>query len=135
MPAVVYLLDTSIVSDLVIHPSGVVAARIARAGEDAICTSIVVACELRYGAAKRRSARLSKRIEELLARLEVLPLGADSDRRYADLRVSLERRGTPIGPNDMLIAAHALTLGRTLVTDNVREFRRVPHLAVENWLA
>jgi len=112
-----------------------VAERIAQVGEDAIGTSIIVACELRFGAAKKRSARLADRIEEMLARLDVLPLAGEVDRRYAKLRWQLERRGTPIGPNDMLIAAHALALRRTLVTDNVREFRRVAGLAVENWLA
>lgn len=129
-----YLLDTNILSDLVARPAGPVFERIAKVGESAICTSIIVACELRFGAAKRRSARLSARIEELLARLEVLPLAGEADRCYSDLRVRLERRGTPIGPNDMLIAAHALALRRTLVTDNLSEFRRVPGLAVENWL-
>lgn len=129
-----YLLDTNMLSDLIVNPAGAVAARIAQVGEESVCTSIVVACELRFGAAKRRSKRLSSRVEELLARLEVLPLAADVDRRYAELRVRLENRGTPIGPNDMLIAAHAITNHCTLVTGNVREFRRVANLPVENWL-
>ena len=129
-----YLLDTNIVSDLLVHPAGAVAGHIARVGEEAIGTSIIVACELRFGAAKKRSARLAARVEEMLARLAVLPLGDAVDRRYAELRSRLERRGTPIGPNDMLIAAHALAVRRTLVTDNVREFERVAGLRVENWL-
>ena len=128
-------IHTSILSDLLVHPSGAVAARIAKVGEDAVGTSIVVACELRFGAAKKRSPRLTARVEEMLARLEILPPGAGADRRYAELRARLERRGTPIGPNDMLIAAHALAIGRTVVTDNVSEFRRVAGLVVENWLA
>lgn len=134
MAAAGYLLDTDTLSDLVVRPSGPVAAAIERAGEKAICTSIVVACELRFGAAKRRSATLTARIEALLSSIEVLPLGPDADRQYAILRARLEQRGTPIGPNDMLIAAHALALRRTLVTGNVREFRRVPSLEVKNWL-
>jgi tRNA(fMet)-specific endonuclease VapC len=129
-----YLLDTNTLSALIVDPAGVVASRIAGVGEESVCTSIIVACELRFGAAKRRSRRLSSRIEELLARLEVLPLAAGVDRRYAELRVRLESRGTPIGPNDMLIAAHALETRCTLVTDNIREFKRVAHLEVENWL-
>lgn len=129
-----YLLDTNILSDLVVHPAGSVAARIANVGEKAVGTSIIVACELRFGGAKKRSARLTARIEQLLERIEVLAFGAEADRRYAELRVRLEQRGTPIGPNDMLIAAHALSAGRILVTDNVNEFRRVSGLVVENWL-
>ena len=128
------MLDTNMLSNLIVDPAGAVAARIAGVGEKSVCTSIIVACELRFGAARKRSKRLSSRVEELLARLEVLPFAADADRRYADLRVRLEKRGTPIGPNDMLIAAHALASRCTLVTGNVGEFRRVANLAVENWL-
>jgi tRNA(fMet)-specific endonuclease VapC len=129
-----YLLDTNIVADLVRTPQGVVAARIAREGEDTVCTSIVVAGELRFGAAKRGSAPLAARVEAILAAMEIVPLEEPADRRYGELRWHLERSGTPIGPNDMLIAAHALALGLTLVTANVREFSRVSGLAVENWL-
>ncbi len=103
-------------------------------GEDAICTSIVVACELRYGAAKKGSPIVSNKIGQLLSTLEVLPLDEDVDKKYADVRTALEKTGTPIGANDYLIAAHALSLGFTVVTDNVGEFSRVPHLIVENWL-
>jgi tRNA(fMet)-specific endonuclease VapC len=129
-----YLLDTSILSHLIVHPGGPVAAHIAEVGEDAVSTSIIVACELRFGAAKKRSARLTTRVEQLLQRIEVLAFGAEADRRYAELRARLEQRGTPIGPNDMLIAAHALSAERVLVTGNVNEFRRVSGLSVENWL-
>ncbi len=135
MAAAGYLLDTDILSDLLVRPSGPVAAAIARAGEDGVCTSIVVACELRFGAGKRRSAVLTARIEALLGSIEVLPLAPGADRHYATIRARLEQHGTPIGPNDMLIAAHALALRRTLVTGKVREFRRVPNLDVENWLS
>lgn len=128
-----YLLDTNILSDLVHNPGGHVARRLAVLGETAVCSSIVVACELRYGAAKKRSARLSERVEVILGSLEVLPLDKESDRHYAEIRSHLERLGKPIGPNDLLIAAHALALDLTLVTDNFEEFARVPGLAVENW--
>jgi tRNA(fMet)-specific endonuclease VapC len=80
------------------------------------------------------SAQLNRRIEELLGVLLVLPLPIEVDRHYATMRAELDRRGQPIGPNDLLIAAHALALDATLVTDNVREFSRVEGLAVENWL-
>lgn len=129
-----YLLDTNILSDLIRNPQGQVATRIERVREDNVCTSLIVASELRFGAAKRGSERLSRQLEVVLAVIDVLPLQAPSDRHYADLRLALERAGTPIGPNDMLIAAHALSIGATLVTANVGEFSRVPGLLIENWL-
>lgn len=129
-----YLLDTNAVSDLVRQPQGRVAARIADAGESEVCTSIVVAAELRYGAEKRKSPRLTRQLEAVLGALAVVPLEATADERYGELRSHLERQGTPIGGNDMLIAAQALSLGLTVVTDNSREFARVPGLIVENWL-
>jgi tRNA(fMet)-specific endonuclease VapC len=130
-----YLLDTNILSDLLRNPGGRVARRLAVVGEPAVCTSIVVACELRYGAAKKGSPQLSARVESLLGSLEVLPLDQPSDRSYAEIRLHLERMGKPIGPNDLLIAAHALALDLILVTENVDEFARVPRLPIENWLA
>jgi tRNA(fMet)-specific endonuclease VapC len=130
-----YLLDTNILSDLLRNPSGRVARRLAVVGEATVCTSIVVACELRYGAAKKGSPALSERVSALLGSLEVLPLEKESDRHYAEIRSHLARMGEPIGPNDLLIAAHTLALDLTLVTDNVKEFARVPRLPIENWLA
>ena len=130
-----YLLDTNILSELIRHPQGVVATRIAAVGEDTICTSIIVAAELRFGAAKSGSAKLTDRVDTILSALEIVPLETPVDRHYAMVRWELSRRGTPIGPNDMLIAAHALSEGFTLVTANVGEFSRVPGLSVENWLA
>jgi tRNA(fMet)-specific endonuclease VapC len=129
-----YLLDTNIVSDLVRNPAGRAAGHIFRIGEEAVCTSIVVAAELRYGAAKKESRRLSRQLEAILERLEILPLEQPVDSVYAALRVTLEKRGTIIGANDLLIAAHTLALGYTLVTDNEREFSRVASLTIENWL-
>jgi tRNA(fMet)-specific endonuclease VapC len=129
-----YLLDTSALSDLVNDPRGRVAAAIERVGESAICTSIIVAAELRFGAAKRKSRRLTAQVETALAHLDVQPLAPPADRVYGDLRADLERRGRPIGPNDLLIAAHALALNCTLVTANAREFARVKGLRVENWV-
>lgn len=129
-----YLLDTNAVSDLINDPHGRVAAAIERIGESAICTSIIVAAELRFGAARRNSRRLARQIETAFAHLDIQPFAVPADRIYGDLRADLERRGRPIGPNDLLIAAHALALGCTLVTDNTREFARVKSLRVENWL-
>jgi tRNA(fMet)-specific endonuclease VapC len=129
-----YLLDTNVLSDLLRNPGGRVFRRVSLVGEATVCTSIVVACELRYGAAKKGSARLSERVERLLESLEVLPLERESDRRYAEIRTHLDQQGKPIGPNDLLIAAHALALDLVLVSANVDEFARVPGLQVENWL-
>ena len=129
-----FLLDTNIVSDVARFPQGVVADRIAEVGERHVCTSIVVAAELRYGAAWRGSERLSERIEAVLSALAVLAFDDLADRYYAELRTHLERRGTPIGPNDMLIAAQALASDLIVVSANVGEFTRVPDLRVENWL-
>lgn len=134
MDSLRYLLDTNALSEVVKQPAGMVARRIAAAGEDSICTSIMVACELRYGAMRKGSPVLNEKIEQLLSDVEILPLDEGVDRRYADLRMQLEQAGQPISAHDMLIAAHALALGLTMVTANVREFRRVPGLAVENWL-
>ena len=129
-----YLLDTNILSDLVRNPQGVVAAQITKAGEDTVCTSIIVAAELRYGAIKSNSATLAERIDLILSALEILPLETPADHQYASLLHHLTRQGTPIGPNDLLIAAHALASDLTVVTANVGEFSRVPSLKVENWL-
>jgi len=129
-----YLLDTNIISELVRRPGGTVATRIVHVGEDLICTSMVVAAELRYGATKSNSKQLSERVGLLLSALEILPLEPPADQRYAEIRHHLARQGTPIGPNDLLIAAHALAADLTLVTANTREFERVPSLRVENWL-
>lgn len=129
-----FLLDTNIVSDLVRHPQGSNAVRIAAVGEQNVCTSIVVAAELRFGAVKSGSRRLLTQVDAILSLMCVLPLDAPVDEHYADIRKRLEHAGNPIGPNDMLIAAHARASGRVLVTANLREFRRVQDLKVENWL-
>lgn len=129
-----FLLDTNIVSDLVRNPRGRAAARVAQVGEEQVGTSIVVAAELRYGAAKKASQRLTTQLEAVLGVLEVLPLESPADVVYGDLRVGLERAGRPIGANDLLIAAQALALGCTVVTDNEDEFGRVQGLSLENWL-
>lgn len=130
-----YLLDTNILSHLIRQPQGIVAQQIVQQGEDRVCTSIIVACELRFGAAKKASAKLTHHIESILSALEILPFEEPAERYYAALRHHLEKSGTPIGPNDMLIAAHALASDLIVVTNNVREFSRVPGLSVTNWLA
>jgi tRNA(fMet)-specific endonuclease VapC len=129
-----YLLDTNIVSDLVRNPQGCVAQRIREVGEAQICTSIIVAAELRYGAAKKGSPRLTAQLKAVLGALDVVPFEAPADAAYAVLRVQLEQAGQLIGSNDLLIAAQAVALGYTIVTDNEREFSRIGDLPRENWL-
>jgi tRNA(fMet)-specific endonuclease VapC len=129
-----YLLDTNIVSDLVRNPQGKVAQHIRKVGEAQVFTSIIVAAELRYGAAKRRSPRLSDQLEAVLGALEVLPFETPADAAYGLLRTRLEQAGRPIGANDLLIAAQAIALGYTIVTDNEKEFARIEDLPRENWL-
>ncbi|MGH7552130.1 MAG: type II toxin-antitoxin system VapC family toxin [Longimicrobiales bacterium] len=129
-----YLLDTNIVSDLVRLPQGKIAQRIGEVGEAQVCTSIIVAAELRYGAAKKGSARLTAQLEAVLGAIDVLPFEAPADEKYGQLRNKLERAGQPIGGNDLLIAAQTIALRHTLVTDNESEFGRISELAWENWL-
>jgi tRNA(fMet)-specific endonuclease VapC len=129
-----YLLDTHIVSDLIRNPQGRITERIREVGEDSVCTSIIVAAELRYGAKKRGSARLTAQLKAVLGALEVLPFEAPADREYGRLRARLEKEGRPIGGNDLLIAAQAVALGATLVSDNEREFGRINELRCENWV-
>jgi len=129
-----FLLDTNIVSDLVRSPRGRIAGRIAEIGEGRVCTSIIVAAELRYGAVKRASPRLSAQLEAVLGALDVLAFESPADTVYGELWARLERTGKPIGANDLLIAAQALALRHTVVTDNEREFSRIEDLSVENWL-
>jgi tRNA(fMet)-specific endonuclease VapC len=129
-----YLLDTNIISDLVRNPQGRVAQHIQVIGEKQLQTSIIVAAELRYGAAKKASARLSAQLEAILDALEVLPFEKPADAVYGLIRARLEEAGKPIGGNDLFIAAHALSLGCILVTDNEKEFARIKDLRLENWL-
>ena len=130
-----YLLDTNILSDLVRQPQGAVARRIAEAGEETICTSIIVAAELRFGAEKSGSNKLGDQVDLILSAIEILPLESPADREYGKLRHYLSRNGMLIDPNDLLIAAQALCAGLIVVTANTGEFSRVPDLKFENWLS
>jgi tRNA(fMet)-specific endonuclease VapC len=129
-----YLLDTNIVSDLIRAPQGRAASRIREVTEALVRTSIIVAAELRFGARKLGSPRLTERLEAVLGLLEIVPFAAPADAVCGQIRARLEQAGTSIGGNDLLIAAHAFALGDTVVTDNEREFGRVEGLRVENWL-
>ena len=89
---------------------------------------------MRYGADKKGSPQLSSQGDAVLGALEVLPFETPADKSYGSLHTRLEKRGTPMGGNDLLIAAQALALGYVMVTDNEREFSRVKGLRVQNWL-
>ena len=129
-----HLLDTNIVSDLVRHPQGKAAQCLALVDPTRVCTSIIVVSELRYGVEKKGSVKLTRQLEKVLSGLDSLPYANPADFHYGRIRAKLQLLGQPIGYNDFLIAAHALALDAILVTDNVREFNRVPNLRVENWL-
>lgn len=129
-----YMLDTNILSDMLRFPQNPAALR-ARRHQGELCTSIIVASELRYGCAKKGSRALLARVEAVLAEIPVLALEIPADSDYGRLRAELEAAGQLIGGNDLFIAAHACSRGLTLVTANVREFSRVPGLRLENWIA
>ena len=135
MSALRYLLDTNIVSAVVKQPDCEPARRLAAMPKDTFAISIVVAAELRYGAILKASPKLSRQVEAVLEGIDIFPMEEPVNWHYGRIRAELARLGQPIGQNDLFIAAHACALGLVLVTDNVREFARVPELAVENWLA
>jgi len=133
-----YLFDTNILSDMMRNPNGVASQRFQQIAESApdirLCTSVVVQCELLFGLRRRTNPRWQTHYEKVLESVEILPLTSTVVPSYASLRSTLEAAGTPIGANDLLIAAHALTLQATLVSADA-DFLRVPGLQLENWLA
>lgn len=128
-----YMLDTNIASEIIRHPEGIVAQRLHELRPQC-CLSALVASELRYGAKKRASKRLTELVEALIQRFSVVAYDDVSSSHYASIRGDLTTKGALIGPVDLFIAAHARSLALTLVTNNVREFSRVEGLKVENWL-
>ena len=129
-----YLLDTNVCADYLnqSHPS--VTERIQRASPEDLCLSSVVVAELRYGADRsQRRAQNHERIDVLIAEIPCVDFDLSAAWVYGRIRSTLEAQGTLIGPYDMMIAAHALSLKLILVTDNEREFRRVEGLGIENW--
>lgn len=128
------MLDTNIVSSLMGDPYGTTRQRLERFGIANVCVSIISAGELWYGAERATSKRIAAEVAAITSLVAVVPFEHPADREYGKLRTHLQRLGTPIGPNDLFIAAHALSLGVMLVTANTREFSRVPDLVVENWL-
>ena len=133
MIAVRYRLDTdTCIYAINVRPPAVLDRFLAHEN-DGIGISAVTVCELYFGVRKSASRRNLLALEKFLAPLEVADYGRDAAIAYGELRAALAKKGTPIGPLDTQIAAHALVLGVTLVSNNVREFRRVPKLRLENW--
>lgn len=128
-----YLLDTNICIYLINQRPAHVRPRFEAQAIGDIGVSVITACELAYGVEKSASARNRNALEAFLLPLEIAAFDDSAMWQYAALRAGLERRGTPIGALDTQIAAHALALGCTLVTNNIREFSRIPGLRIENW--
>lgn len=129
-----YLLDTNILSSIVREPFGKTALKAVARGRDRICTSIMVAGEIWHGVEKTGATKLRQDVAAALAYVPILELKPPAELFYAKIRTSLQRAGTPIGGNDMWIAAHAMAEGLTLITDDEADFSRIEGLAIENWL-
>ncbi len=129
----IYMLDTNICIYVINSRPEKVLARFRQERLGDIVISSVTAAELAFGVAKSGSVRNRQALEMFLSALEILPFDESAIWHYGDLRTDLERRGLPIGSLDTMIAAHALTTNTILVTNNTREFERVPGLRLENW--
>lgn len=128
-----YLLDTNICIYVINEKPAAVLAQFLAHEQDGLAISAITASELYWGVGKTGSKRNLQALEKFLAPLTVMEFDLAAAKAYGELRASLERKGTPIGPFDTQIAAHALALDLTLVTNNLREFNRVPRLRLENW--
>jgi tRNA(fMet)-specific endonuclease VapC len=129
-----YMLDTDSFSYLVenLHP---IVQRMSKLADGDVSISTITYGEVLFGIQKRNVGAIRRqRIEALLQQLPIALMDEETSRIYAEIRAKLEKDGQPIGPNDYWIAAHALSLGATLVTNNVRKFKRVKGLKVENWV-
>jgi tRNA(fMet)-specific endonuclease VapC len=131
---ITYMLDTNICIGIIKKKPEQVIARLKNARISDIGVSSITLSELEYGAAKSSRPKQNRiALAEFLAPLEILSYDDMAAQAYGRIRAVLERQGTPIGSMDILIAAHALSLNCTLVTNNEREFSRVPSLKIENW--
>jgi tRNA(fMet)-specific endonuclease VapC len=129
-----YMLDTNIYIYLIKQKPTAVLTRLRTTNISEISISSITLSELFYGVSKSSKPEQNfLALTQFVAPLEILPFNGEAAQYYGNLRAHLEKQGTPIGSLDMLIAAHALSLGSILVTNNVKEFRRVPNLNIENW--
>jgi len=129
-----FLLDTNVCVDYLNGRHPAVTRAIQKCSPDDLCVSSVAVGELRYGAEKSvHRQRNHARLDVFLAEIPCVDFDRNAASVYGRVRAALEKRGVLIGPYDLQIAAHALALGLVLVSDNVREFRRVRALKVENW--
>jgi len=128
----VYLLDTSTVSLALRGHAPLVVERLRATERDHVAVSVVTAMELRFGLAKNPSVRVRGVVEQFLDTVKLLSIDRAVEKPYGDVRAALENRGRPIGALDTIIAAHALSLRAVLVTNNLREFRRVKGLGCED---
>ena len=129
-----YLLDTNVCVDYLNARYPGVVRRLQACSPDDVCVSSIVVAELRYGADRSKHPRRNHaRLDALLAEIRCAAFDESAARVFGKVRSALEAKGSPIGPYDMQIAAHALSLDLRLVTDNVSEFSRVAGLEIENW--
>jgi len=131
--AIRYLLDTNVVSFHIRASSARLQRRLRRVKADSVALSVVTEMEIRYGLARNPSLKIAPLVEAFLAGMTILPLDSKVAVAYARVRSALESIGTPIGPLDLMIGAHARAVGATLITANVREFRRIPGLKIADW--
>lgn len=129
-----YLLDTNICIYIINRRPVAVFDHFNGLQAGAVGISSITAAELDFGVTKSGSARNRAALDKFLAPLDILPFDEQAVRSYGPLRAQLETQGAPIGPMDLLIAAHALALDVVLVTNNQREFARVPGLRLDNWV-
>ncbi len=128
-----YLLDTNTVSFHIRASSPALQRRLRRVEAAQVALSVVTDMEIRYGLARNPRLRIADLVEEFLAGITILPLDSSVARAYGRVRAELESAGKAIGPLDLMIGAHALSVGATLVTNNVQEFRRIRGLRVQDW--
>jgi tRNA(fMet)-specific endonuclease VapC len=130
-----YLLDTNICIYLIKQRPSKVLERLMRCSPEEVALSVITVSELAYGARKSQAPERNRSALELFAApFQILPFTEDAAYVYGDVRATLEKKGTPIGSMDLMIASHALAVGAVLVSNNLREFRRVPELTMENWV-
>ena len=130
-----YMLDTNICIYVITHKPETVFQKLQNINPEDVCISSVTYAELVHGVEKSAAVEKNRlALSMLLANMEILDFDVDAADCYGKIRAALEKKGTPIGPLDMMIAAHAQSLGYTVVTNNVKEFSRVSALQIENWV-